>query len=435
MENLQFLQFLYTGLRNPLSEEIAMNRREFVAAGVCGSIGAASMASGADAAPEDLDEPITDRDLFPRVKNQTYLNAAGLCPLGRFAERGMQRYLDYIRLGPGDGRTAYVEEARLGASRLYAELIGADEEEIGYCYCTKAGEQIAIDGLDGLRDGGNVVTNDMHFNGSLHNYTGLQKSGVDVRIVRSKDWEVSIEDMAAVIDDRTALVAVSLISNVNGRIEPVKELAEIAHAHGAIVYADIIQAAGIIPIDIHDLGVDVAAASGYKWLCGVYGCGFLYVRRGAQGGLLTDRMFPGRTTPNYEPWVTASDPSIEAFPFTPPTSATRYQAGHVNYMGYCAQYEGLRFVRDRGVPNLLAHNVGLCRRVRSALEGSKYSCITPDIATPIVTFMVPDVEALSARLRDANVAASVWGGRLRVSPGIYSTEEDVDRLVAAVLSG
>ena len=109
------------------------------------------------------------RDLFPRLRNEVFLNAAAGTPLGSFAQEGLQRYLDYWRLGPGGGRGDYFEEMMSQIRPMFARLIGSLPEEIGMVHCTKAGEQVVLEGLHVLRNGGNVVTNDMHFTGSLHN--------------------------------------------------------------------------------------------------------------------------------------------------------------------------------------------------------------------------------------------------------------------------
>ncbi|MCH8873294.1 aminotransferase class V-fold PLP-dependent enzyme, partial [candidate division KSB1 bacterium] len=169
----------------------------------------------------------------------------------------MRRYIEFQRLGNKNGRLEYVREVQAQIRTLFADLIGAETSEIGLVHCTKAGEQIVLDALPGIEQGENIVTNDLHFSGSLHNLIGLQKAGRDVRIVRARDWQVSLEDMQAAIDDRTALVTVSLVSNINGHIEDLSALSEVAYAHGALVFADIIQAVGIVPMNVQQLGIDV----------------------------------------------------------------------------------------------------------------------------------------------------------------------------------
>lgn len=409
-----------------------LNRRAFVTGGVGAAIAATRIGTAATgpAGPAESAGPADSvRARFPRLEDEVYLNAAGATPLGAATEAGLARHLDLLRLGPGAGRRKAHSEMMGSIRGRFARLIGARPSEIALVHCTKAGEQIVLDGLDLLGGGGNVVTNDLHFSGSLHNLVGLAKQGVDVRIVRNRDWDVSLEQMKAVIDDRTALVSVSLVSNVNGKLEAMRALADVAHAHGALVYADIIQAAGIVPIDVRALGVDFAATNGYKWLYGTYGAGFLFIRDEHQGTAIPDRLFPGHARCNYPPWTAAPDPESEAYRYRAPRDASRYEPGHVAYLPYSGVYEGLRMLETVGVDRALAHTVRLNRRLRERLDLDRYPCITPEPdRVPINAFAIDDPESLAKRLEAARVTVSLNPRYLRVSPALYNTEDDIDRL-------
>ena len=409
-----------------------MDRREFLTAGVGGALSAPSPLIMRQHSPMPSQDPI--RDAFPRLRSETFLNAAAGTPLGTFAERGLQRYTEFQRLGPGEGRAEYVRDMLFNIRGLYGRLVGARESEIALVHCTKAGEQIILDGL--LRQGRNVVTNDLHFSGSLHNLVGLRRAGHDVRIVRAREWDVGVDEMAAAIDDNTALVAVTLVSNINGRVEPMRELADYAHSRGAFVYADIIQATGVMPLDLLTLGVDFAASNAYKWLFGVHGAGFLYVREELQGAALPDRLFPGHVEFNYAPWVLVPDPERDALGYQPPSDGARYQPGHVSYLAYSAVYEGLRFIERVGLEALLAHSVRLNRRLLDALDRDTYEVISPHAdRSPILTFLAPDPPALRRRLEAAKVVVTLAGNRVRVSPAIFNTEDDIDRLTEVLNVG
>ncbi len=407
-----------------------MNRREFLATGVGGALG--HSVPWRPAYPSWSQQGGV-RQLFPRLEHEIFLNAAAGTPLARFAAAGLERYQDFWQLGPSEGRGEYAAEVLSEIRGLFASFIGARASEIGLVHCTKAGEQIVLDSLPALREGGNVVTNDMHFTGSLHNLVGLKRAGMDVRIVRGSAWDVPLEAMEAAIDHRTALVAVTLVSNINGRIEPVRELSEIAHARGAYVYADVIQAAGIVPFDVRELGVDFAACSGYKWLFGPHGVGFFYVAEEHQGTALPDHLFPGHVAHNYPPWVREIDANHDEFVYRSPTDARRYQPGHVSYLGYAALYEGLKFIDGIGIDIMQRHAVRLSRRLERALDADKYRCISPHLdRCPIATFVTRNTRALEPRLRAAGLVVTLNGNRLRVSPAIYNTDDDIDRLVAVL---
>jgi len=419
-----------------------MNRREFLASGT-GSLAAAAWHPETPL-PEFVPGQSGDdfRALFPRLEREIYFAAATGTPLSTFTAAGLRQYEEYWRYGPGEGRADAVRALHDETRDALAQLLGAQAHEIAFVHCTKAGEQIVLDGLPALRDGGNVVTNDLHFGGSLRHMIGLRQRGVDVRIVPSVDWQTDLDAMRDAIDDDTALISVTLLSNINGHIEPMRELADIAHARGAYVYADVIQAAGISPIDVNAMGIDFAAGNGYKWLFGPHGAGYLYVREELQGTVLEDRLFPGRTWANYEPWVDEADRDIDEV-----AASGRYQPGHVGYLGYAALREGLRLIEQIGVEQLRAHSVALNRRLIDQLDARRYPCISPQIdESPIVTFLLLDNDGLAERLRSANVATgngpSPGGGgarspvrhrpRLRISPAIYNTPEDVDILAGAL---
>ncbi len=415
-----------------------MNRRRFLQTGVGGAVAGAlapsvsPSASGSGSGTRQTARGLAGtRAQFPRLAGEVFLNAAGGTPLSTFAEAGLRRYEDFWRLGPADGRREYFDDMLGEVRGGFAHLIGARAAGIAFVQSTKAAEQIVLDGLPRLRDGGNVVTNDLHFSGSLHNLIGLRAEGLDVRIVRARDWRIDVDDMAAAMDDDTALVSVTLLSNVNGHIEQMRAIADLAHARGAYVYADIIQAAGIIPIDVHAMGIDFAGCNGYKWLYGPHGTGFLYVGEEHQGTALEDHLFPGNTQLNYGPWASSPASGEPDYSFRPRADAQRYQPGHVSYLGYAAVHEGIRFVERHGIDAMLGHCVGLNQRLLDRLDPERYECISPDVErSPIIAFIAPGVADLQDRLGAADVVVAVApGNRMRVSPAVYNDEADIDALV------
>ena len=96
-----------------------------------------------------------------------------------------------------------------------------------------------------------------------------------------KQGIVSCEDLADVIIDNTKLISVMMVNNEIGTIEPIKELAIVAHDKGALFHTDGVQAVGHIPVDVNDLGVDMLSASAHKFN-GPKGTGFLYIKKGTQ---------------------------------------------------------------------------------------------------------------------------------------------------------
>lgn len=398
---------------------MSLNRRQFLAA---------SAVAGASAQVQQFE---TIRNEFPRAVEQVYLDAAAHIPLPRYAAEGMRKYMDFQMYGPAEGRGDYAATAIGGVKPLFAKLINAKPAEIGFVMCTKAGEAAVVNGFEIQASGGNVVTNDLHYAGSIHDYIGRRRSGMDVRIVKHREWRIDLRDMEKAIDRKTRLVSITLVSNVNGHVEDIKRLSELAHANGAYLYADIIQAAGSVPVDVKAMGIDFAACSIYKWLQGARGAGFLYVREDLQGLALKDLIFPGYVEFNYSPWVTTRTGAQDDFPYRPRRDAGRFEPGNVSYVAYAGEYEALKRILALGVESIYAHTKPLCDRLKRELPALGYKLITPaEAESSIVTVQVKDLKAVAERLRKGNIQVTTAGeNRIRISPALYNNMRDIERLL------
>jgi selenocysteine lyase/cysteine desulfurase len=405
---------------------MTINRRQLLSS--------TSLAASALAATTKTPDFSSYRSEFPRATQQVYLDAAANMPLPKFVAEGMRRYMDFHMYGPGEGRGEYASKAIREVKPLFAKLINAKPSEIGFVVCTKAGEAAVVNGLRIQESGGNLVTNDLHYAGSIHDYIGRRKAGMDVRIVKHRDWRIDLRDMEKVVDKKTKLISITLVSNVNGWVEDAKALSALAHAHGAYLYADIIQAAGSVPVDVKALGLDFAACSNYKWLHGARGAGFLYVREDLQGGVVKDLSFPGYVHFNYAPWVPQRDPKADEFPYIPGKDASRYEPGNVSYVAYAGQYEALTRMLAAGVDNIYAFTRPMCDRLKKELPGLGYNLITPlDAPSSIVVAQAKDLKATEQKLRKANVQVTTTGAnRVRISPALYNNMEDINRLLSAL---
>jgi len=402
---------------------MTLNRRQFLT----------STAAVAAASPK-LSDLESIRKEFPRAVEQVYLDAAAHMPLARYTADGMRRYMDFHMYGPSHGRGEYANEALRQVKPLFGRLINAKPSEIGFVTCTKAGEAAVVNGLNIQASGGNLLTNDLHYAGSIHDYLGRRKGGLDLRIVKHRDWHIDRRDMERAIDKKTRLVSITLVSNVNGHVEDAKAISDLAHAHGAYLYADIIQAAGSVPVDVKALGIDFAACSLYKWLQGPRGAGFLYVREDLQGSVVKDLIFPGYAEFNYSPWVTAPDSGIGEFPYRAPKDAARYEHGNVSYVAYAGEYAALQRILAIGVENIYAHTRPLCERLQGELPGLGYKLITPrDAKSSIVVVQARDLKATQKKLQAANIQVTTVGAnRVRISPALYNNMEDVERLLGVL---
>jgi len=396
-------------------------------------IAAAGLATAVTSRLQSATPALPDKDQFPVVHSEICLNNARWHPISLGATLAVQQYLDYKAAGGGTGGE-YAGGLQDHAKELFAKLINAKTAEVSFVPSTTVGENLVAAALDLPRAGGNVVTDALHFEGSLYQYGALAKQGLDVRIARPKDWRIDLADLDKLIDAKTRLVAVSLVSMLNGFQHDLKPLCELAHSRGARVYADAVQAVGAVPVDVRASGIDFLACSSYKWLMGDMGLGFLYVRQD-----LLDRL--PRVQYGFRQ---LSRVDYHLFPYDPPGAAImewsqspsaggHFEVGTVaNTTAACLNHS-LDYILKLGVANIQTHRQPMLRRLQTELPRLGFQSLTPPGSTsPIVAFAKENTADLAVRLKRAKIDIAVYPHRIRISPSVYNDLADVDRLLEAI---
>ncbi len=376
---------------------------------------------------------------FPRAKRKPWLAAAETHPFSIHTLKAIESYTRFRALGPGKNRLDFTAEMQADTKRLFASLINARPEEIAFVMSTTAGENIVVAGLDLPRRGGNVVIDDLHFPASWYLYSALEKKGyIELRVVRHRDWQIRLSDMEKAIDKNTRLVSIALVSNINGYMHEVKAISELAHANGALIYADIVQAAGNTPVDVKAMGIDCAACSTYKWLMGDFGIGFLYIRQELQGTVIQQTRYGLRALKG-----------LKGREFDLRGDATIYEetTSIPILSGICA-YMGLKYITQIGIENIRAHAKALTDRLQKEMPALGYLPITPpESPTPIVSFLTPDPQATQAKLNRAFGERVVTFARwqrtnargeeekvdgIRIAVSVYNNNDDIDLFLNAL---
>ena len=377
---------------------------------------------------------------FDLADGFTFLNAAYTHPIPRPATDATRAYLaQRTKLAmprPGSGGGS---GQGFNAKALFAELISAKPTEIAYVPNTSTGENLVVNALElDRRTDVNVVSDWLHFDGALVHLLELQRAGLDVRIVKpTADYRIRIDDLARVIDRKTKLVELSSTTMYNGFQHDLKAVCELAHSHGAYVYADIIHTAGAEPFDVKASGVDFAACSSFKWLMADYGLGFLYARDDLLDRIRRPQIgyYQAATMTGHEPPFDSADAS-QPVSWTLADDATgHFETGSIGGALGAGLAASLAYVKELGVANIQAYRKPMMRKLRDEVPRHGFICVTPPESTAsIITFArkglgASDIPAKLARARINVRLADHW---MRVSPSIYNDMDDVDRLLEAL---
>jgi len=366
----------------------------------------------------------------------TYLDSGSQHPISLGAQSQARQYIAHRALEPA---AADYERDDRGVLEKYARLVNADVEEVTFVQSTTTGEQMFLRSLGFPEAGGHIVTDTLHFFGSLPLYVEMQKQGMEVTFVREQDGRIPLEAMQKAIRPDTKLVALSLVSTINGFEHDLKAVCDMAHAVGALVYADIIHAVGCVPVDLHGSGVDLAAGASYKWLMGEFGLGFLYVRKDvlprlkrSNYGYYGMSAFQPHIYPYDPPAVPPENPIVD-FAFRDDATGMFALGTHAHTPIAILDYS-LDYLSNVGVENIQTHAQTLIGRLKVELPERGFQVITPpESTTPIITCAFPDAyEVVGPKLKEAGVKITVSRNRFRVTPSVFNDMDDIDKLLAAL---
>jgi selenocysteine lyase/cysteine desulfurase len=371
----------------------------------------------------------------------TYINAAYTHPIPRVALDAAHRAGEArgsLRIPAPGGRSESGQ--RPNPKAVFAELVNAKPSEIAYVPSTSFGENLAVQAL-GLhrRYDGNVVTDGLHFEGAITHLLELKKRGLDVRIVRpTKDARIDMKDLERVVDKNTRLIEVSSAAMYNGFEHDLRAVSELAHAHGAFVYADIIHSAGTGPFDITASGVDFAACSTFKWLMGDFGIGFLYVRESVLDKI--ERPLIGYQEGNVDAFY---PPNLPDGAYTPVSYALTksapgmFEPGTFGGSAVAAALlaASLNYVKALGLENIKAYRQPMLKRLRDEVPRFGFTLVTPPESTGgNITFARKNVSdsEIPKKLAAAKVNVRFSQHWMRLSPSVYNDMNDIDRFLEAM---
>ena len=401
-----------------------ISRRRFVGAS---GLAVTSMAAAAPSAPAGDDDPLGVRKDFPATRECTYLNTAYI---GLISQAVVEAAHDWTEARAHRPYTVGQMEAKADEARkLFAEMVGAGADEIGFLYSTSEGENVVVNSLD-FKPGDNVVFDDIAYPTTPVIYRRLEQThGVEMRVVKNRNGAGAVEDFAKLADKRTRILSVAWVSNTSGHRHDMKALADLAHAHGAYLYADAVQFIGTAPVDVHAMGVDFFTTGTYKWLMAGFGVAPFYVRRE-----LLDRIHPGNVG-----WIV--EKSLPNYHYQNFRSAKKFEYSSASFGQLYELAAALAYLKRIGLDKIEAHTQSLVQQLRKGLVDRGFQVFTPEgNHSSIVSFYTSkaareiqtalDAERIRVSLQQGSEDGVPEGRvRIRVAPAFFNNAAEIKRFL------
>jgi len=371
----------------------------------------------------DFSHESLDRE-FPVRRNLVYFNHAAVAPLPARVAGAMTAHVEDVReRGAAGWRDWYggTETVRGKAARF----LGARTEEIAFLPNTSWGINLVAQSFPWAA-GDNVVSDDMEFPSNAYPWHALAARGVECRVTKSRDGRITADDIAARIDARTRIVAVSWVAFHNGWVYPLSDIGGLCRERGILFVVDGIQGLGVLPADVERDRIDVLVADGHKWLYGPEGGAIFYVREGAR-----DRV-PASATGW---WNNKSSASYLDYRFEPYEGARRYEPGTLPTDHIVGIGAGIDLLSEMGREAVRDRVRAIVEALRLGLVARGWRIATPEpIGAGILAATHPSLppRAVAKALEERGVIVAPREGFVRFSPHAGNDLSQVERALAEI---
>ncbi len=380
-------------------------------------------------------QPATDwkKEWF-EIEDATYLNTSAHAAMPRVTLRAVQNSIEANKF-PHHINDDVFFEAPIRIRASLSKMIGARPEEIAVT--SGAGTGVAaVAHLLTWKRGDEVITAKGEFPVQYATWKPMEeREGVKLTIVAPRDRFITADDLIAAMTPRTRVVSVSHVRFDDGSLLDAARVAAACHAQGALLVLDVSQSCGAVPMDVKNLDADFLVCAGYKWLLSPYGTGFFWVK--------SEHQDTGRPGPFS--WTSQATDSFFALSYVDPKpsrSAKRWDSGEAaTYFNFnlAAMDASVDFVLRAGPELVREHNRQL---LEFLFEHLPKDCVpaSPLDSTqrgPCGSFTARTPEKtveLYQKLQKEHVVVAMREGKIRVSPHLFNSERDIDRLISVVTS-
>lgn len=366
-------------------------------------------------------------------------NAATTFPKPRNVVESVKSAVEFYGGNPGRGGHSFamrVSEKIYGVRKKVATMFcdGISPTRVVFTASCTMSLNIAIKGI--AKKGDHIITSCLEHNSSIRPVRKLAADGVityDIAKVMLTE-EQTVERFRSLINANTKAIVCTHASNVTGEIMPISKIGKLCREYNLIFIVDAAQTAGILPINMTEMNIDILCTAGHKALYGITGTGVMIMREGIE----LDTIIEGGTG------------SFSSLPYQPTDYPDRLESGTLNTAGILSIGAGIDYINSVGMANLLAIERAHCKKVIESLTPF-VEVKSKIISTPVVAFVFRNMpsEVAVAQLNEQGFALrgglhcaplahehynTLDSGMVRFSPSGFTTDQSVDKFIKTVKS-
>jgi cysteine desulfurase/selenocysteine lyase len=361
------------------------------------------------------------RALFPSTKHGTHLDHALMSPSNLRVVEAMHGFIQDLLLHGAAHEDAWLQRCA-EVRAMGARLLGGSPTEASLVRNTSHGLSLVAAGLDWAAGDEVLLAAADEYPSNVLAWTQVAASrGAVVKDVPTQNGQVTVDALERAWTPRTRLLAVSAVQFSTGEVMDLRALGQWCQSRRVLMCVDGIQALGVVPLNVKDMGIHVLAAGGHKWLLGPPGAGFLHV----------DEALRERIQPTLMGWGnTANAHTGVAAPVLHP-DGRRFEEGNAAFAEVHGLGAAVALLLDVGLSQVAARVTALTTALQGGLRKRGFHVSPQGTPAGIVSVTHPSASSGSrhATLTTHGVRRSVRRGRLRLAPHFYNTHAELERVV------
>ena len=369
---------------------------------------------------------------FDLALDRVWLNTSHQGALPQVAAEAARRAVQW-KLRPHEMTTERFGEVPWQLKQSIGRLIGVPGEDVSLTNGASYGLHLLANGLP-LKSGDEVLLMEGDFPSNLLPWRAAEQRGVKVKLLRPRGAVLSPGEIEAALSPRTRVVCLTWVHSFSGHVHDINAIGSLCRRNGTWFAVNASQALGVRAMQVIDHAVDAIFSVGWKYLCGPYATGFAWFRESLRKSLEYNQAY----------WLAAQneaslrDPDPQ-FTVPGPAEARRYDVfGTANFFNFLPWTASIDYLLGLGIQPIQEHVGGLVRRLAAGLDREQFELISGEDAgsqSSMVLFRHHDSrrqELIHQALAGEGIDVALRMGRLRISPHLYNTSDDIQRTLAVL---